>query len=137
AARGRPFVIGWLSRGSGAPLELITNAGPLSPPRQPRRSPEAPDRQAGPQPLLFPGGARGVELDEGYLADLADLVWTPCPGRQAPPLGGRREPDADELKRPTLFEATLVTLMSRPFAWLVEIGRASCRERGYVSAVEQ
>src|SRR5690606_37657906 len=28
-------------------------------------------------------------------------------------------PDADELKRPTLFEATLVTLMSRPFAWLV------------------
>src|SRR5690606_13101843 len=74
---------------------------------------------AGPQPLLFPGGARGVELDEGYLADLADLVWTPCPGRQAPPLGGRREPDADELKRPTLFEATLVTLMSRPFAWLV------------------
>ncbi|MDA0634051.1 ATP-binding protein [Nonomuraea sp. MCN248] len=119
AARGRPFVIGWLSRGSGAPLELITNAGPLSPPRQPRRAPETPDRPAGPQPLLFPGGARGVELDDGYLADLADLVWTPCPGRQAPPLGGRREPDADELKRPTLFEATLVTLMSRPFAWLV------------------
>lgn len=119
AARDRPFVIGWLSRGSGAPLELITNAGPLSPPRQPRRSPDSPDRPAGPQPLLFPGGARGVELDDGYLADLADLVWTPCPGRQAPPLGGRREPDADELKRPTLFEATLVTLMSRPFAWLV------------------
>ena len=30
AQRNRPFVIGWLSRGSGAPLELITNAGPLT-----------------------------------------------------------------------------------------------------------
>ncbi|SDI52798.1 ATP-binding protein [Nonomuraea jiangxiensis] len=118
AQRDRPFVIGWLSRGSGAPLELITNAGPLSPPRQPRRSTDAPDHPSGPQPLLFPGGARGVTLDEEYLADLADLVWTPCPGRQAPPLGNRgREPD--ELRRPTLFESTLVTLMSRPFAWLV------------------
>ncbi|MBF8186784.1 ATP-binding protein [Nonomuraea sp. K274] len=123
AQRDRPFVIGWLSRGSGAPLELITNAGPLSPPRQPRRSTDAPGRPSGPQPLLFPGGARGVQLDEEYLADLADLVWTPCPGRQAPPLGGRgreySELDPDELKRPTLFESTLVTLMSRPFGWLV------------------
>ncbi|GAA0947323.1 hypothetical protein GCM10009560_63670 [Nonomuraea longicatena] len=118
AQRGRPFVIGWLSRGSGAPLELITNAGPLSPPRQPRRAPD-PTGPLGPQPLLFPGGARGVQLGEEYLADLADLVWTPCPGRQAPPLNGRREFDPDELKRPTLFEATLVTLMSRPFAWLL------------------
>ncbi|MFI7467778.1 ATP-binding protein [Nonomuraea sp. NPDC049646] len=123
AQRDRPFVIGWLSRGSGAPLELITNAGPLSPPRQPRRATDVPGLPTGPQPLLFPGGARGVELDEEYLADLADLVWTPCPGRQAPPLGGRgREfsgSDPEELKRPTLFESTLVTLMSRPFAWLV------------------
>ncbi|SEN39788.1 ATP-binding protein [Nonomuraea pusilla] len=122
AQRGRPFVIGWLSRGSGAPLELITNAGPLTPPRQPRRgSGDAQGSSYGPQPLLFPGGARGVQLDDGYLADLDDLVWTPCPGRQAPPLGGRRESDLDpdELKRPTLFESTLVTLMSRPFAWLV------------------
>ncbi|MFD0890192.1 hypothetical protein ACFQ08_37085, partial [Streptosporangium algeriense] len=38
AQRNRPFVVGWLSRGSGAPLELITNAGPLSPPRSPRRA---------------------------------------------------------------------------------------------------
>ncbi|GAA2215200.1 hypothetical protein GCM10009850_106670 [Nonomuraea monospora] len=120
AQRDRPFVIGWLSRGSGAPIELITNAGPLSPPRQPRRSTDVPDDPSGPQPLLFPGGARGVRLSEEYLADLADLVWTPCPGRQAPPLGSRgREFDPDELKRPTLFESTLVTLMSRPFAWLV------------------
>ncbi|GAB2937678.1 ATP-binding protein [Nonomuraea fastidiosa] len=61
-----------------------------------------------------------MRLDEEYLADLADLVWTPCPGRQAPPLGSKgREFDPDELKRPTLFESTLVTLMSRPFGWLV------------------
>ncbi|GAA4596068.1 hypothetical protein GCM10023194_67210 [Planotetraspora phitsanulokensis] len=120
AQRDRPFVIGWLSRGSGAPLELITNAGPLTPPRPPKRavaSDEAP--VTGPQPLLFPGGARGVEIGEEWLADLADLVWTPCPGRQAPPLYGRREPEADEHKRPTLFESTLVTLMSRPFGWVV------------------
>jgi hypothetical protein len=36
AAHGRPFVTGWFSRGGGAPLELITNAGPLPPaPAQP------------------------------------------------------------------------------------------------------
>ncbi|WP_157254759.1 ATP-binding protein [Nonomuraea typhae] len=118
AQHRRPFVIGWLSRGSGAPLELITNAGPLSPPRQPRRAPD-PEGLMGPQPLLFPGGARGLRLGDECLADLADLVWTPCPGRQAPPLHARREFDPDELKRPTLFESTLVTLMSRPFAWLL------------------
>src|SRR5215472_12793186 len=28
ALHRRPFVAGWLSRGGGAPLELITNAGP-------------------------------------------------------------------------------------------------------------
>ena len=39
AMHRRPFVAGWLSRGGGAPLELITNAGPLP-------EPGAPDRQA-------------------------------------------------------------------------------------------
>ncbi|MEV1198918.1 ATP-binding protein, partial [Microbispora rosea] len=120
AQRNRPFVIGWLSRGSGAPLELITNAGPLTPPKPPKRAATTPEPPVtGPQPLLFPGGARGVEIGDEWLADLADLVWTPCPGRQAPPLYGRREPEPDETKRPTLFESTLVTLMSRPFAWVV------------------
>ncbi|MDP9863233.1 MULTISPECIES: ATP-binding protein [Streptosporangium] len=120
AQRGRPFVAGWLSRGSGAPLELITNAGPLTPPRPPRRAAaESGPFPAGPEPLLFPSGARGVRIGDEWLRDLSDLAWTACPGRQAPPLGGRREPDADELRRPTLFESTLVTLMSRPFAWLV------------------
>src|SRR5690606_2765567 len=97
----------------------ITNAGPLEPPRQPKRAATTGDPPpAGPQPLLFPGGARGVEIGDDWLADLADLVWTPCPGRQAPPLQGRAGTDA-ESGRPTLFESTLVTLMSRPFAWLV------------------
>ncbi|MEV2272045.1 ATP-binding protein [Nonomuraea africana] len=98
AQRGRPFAIGWVSRGGGAPLELITNAGPM--------------RGA----LLFPSGARGERLADDYLTDLGDLVWVPCPGRQAPPLNDRRESPPSE---PTLFESTLVTLMSRPFAWLV------------------
>ncbi|MEU0519881.1 ATP-binding protein [Streptosporangium sp. NPDC006007] len=120
AQRNRPFVVGWLSRGSGAPLELVTNAGPLTPPRPPRRAAaEAEPIPAGPEPLLFPSGARGVRIGDEWLRDLSDLAWAVCPGRQAPPLGGRREPDADETKRPTLFESTLVTLMSRPFAWLV------------------
>ncbi|MEO3854658.1 helicase HerA-like domain-containing protein [Acrocarpospora sp. B8E8] len=120
AQRDRPFVIGWLSRGSGAPLELITNAGPLTPPRPPRRAAATIEVvPTGPQPLLFPGGARGVEIGDDWLADLADLVWTPCPGRQAPPLAGRREPEPDDSKQPTLFESTLTTLMSRPFGWVV------------------
>src|SRR6202161_715253 len=38
AMHRRPFIAGWLSRGGGAPLELITNAGPLP-------EPGAPDRQ--------------------------------------------------------------------------------------------
>ncbi|MEV0581410.1 ATP-binding protein [Nonomuraea sp. NPDC050310] len=110
AQQGRPFVIGWFSRGSGSPLELITNAGPLTQP--PRHAPKA----ATADPLLFPAGARGTLLAEERLADLADLVWAPCPGRQAPVFGPREPGDPGQ---PSLFESTLVTLMSRPFAWLV------------------
>src|SRR5260370_36809011 len=47
ALHRRPFVAGWLSRGGGAPLELITNAGPL---------PE-PGRAIGPGTALRPGRA--------------------------------------------------------------------------------
>src|SRR5215469_10653005 len=32
ARHRRPFIAGWLSRGGGAPLELITTAGPLPEP---------------------------------------------------------------------------------------------------------
>jgi hypothetical protein len=40
------------------------------------------------------------------------MAWTRCPGRLAPQVGGG---DAG----PGLFEATLVTLMERPFGWFV------------------
>jgi hypothetical protein len=191
AQHRRPFVAGWLSRGGGAPLELITNAGPLPEPGVADRSrlgqvpmasvqavPQArhelidspgviepsrvidpsrvivPNRAvepAGmiepgaafePKELLFPWGARGVPMPGGLLADLDRLVWAPCPGRQASPLGwdlgqpgdvaagylgrgapygpgGRRAGDDQGERHPTLFESALVTLMSRPFGWLV------------------
>ncbi len=98
----RPFVVGWLSRGGGAPLELITNAGPLH---------LAHERRQG---LLFPNGARGVPIGDDWLDDAAEMTWTRCPARPAPPLASR-----ERHAGPTLFESTLVTLMSRPFGWLV------------------
>jgi hypothetical protein len=207
AMHRRPFVAGWLSRGGGAPLELITNAGPMPEPNLPDRfhvgqvqsstvyerpqprseladpsgilepsrviqpgrpidpsagidlGPDDPGvpvesvRTADPGPfdrgrptgsvelsgipaagswfepkeLLFPWGSRGVPLPDGLLAELDRLVWAPCPGRQAPPLGWdlaqsswdasaqRQQGDRDA----TLFESALVTLMARPFGWLV------------------
>ncbi|MFL5909190.1 MAG: ATP-binding protein [Gaiellaceae bacterium] len=102
AQGGRPFVVGWMSRGGGAPLELITNAGPLTPSRE---------RQQG---LLFPNGARGVEIGDEWLADAAAMTWSRCPARLAPPLMSTRNDTG-----PSLFESTLVTLMGRPFGWLV------------------
>jgi hypothetical protein len=214
AMHRRPFVAGWLSRGGGAPLELITNAGPLPEPSLPDRHhvgqvqvatvhgrPHArneridlaaalepsrvidpsrviqpgrpiepdggidlgtidqgpsvepvraaepngnvdPGRAGGsielngalarnawfePKELLFPWGARGVPMPDGLLADLDRLVWAPCPGRQAPPRGwdlgqsawdaGGHHDQGD--RRATLFESALVTLMARPFGWLV------------------
>jgi uncharacterized protein len=186
AQHRRPFVAGWLSRGSGSPLELITNAGPLPEPGVADRARLGPplhvarpqeDRPADrpglidgsvviepsrvivpnravepagaidpaaafePKELLFPWGARGVPMPGGLLADLDRLIWAPCPGRQAPPFGwdaqsagdlaggylgrggpygpqGRRGDDPGD-RQPTLFESALMTLMARPFGWLV------------------
>src|SRR5580704_7171922 len=123
ARHRRPFIAGWLSRGGGAPLELITNAGPL-----PDRSgaEAAGGSEAGPGPrrdraeeMLFPWGARGVPVDGNMIADLDQLVWVPCPGRQVPLAAGDpagAEPADD---RPSLFESALQTLMGRPFGWLI------------------
>ena len=188
ARHRRPFIAGWLSRGGGAPLELITTAGPLPEPGRPARlgsqaaadpvgpdpanadaagaDPPGPDSTgtaasstgaqasataAGQEPartharpaqvlapadrgaveLLFPWGARGVPIDGNMLADLDQLVWAPCPGRQVP-LGDdalwqreTRHPvphhagEAAAALDPTLFESALQTLMGRPFGWLI------------------
>jgi len=107
AARSRkPFIAGWLSRGSGAPLELITNAGPLP-------APDSAQVQVSAE-MLFPWGAHGAAVDGNMLTDLDQLVWAPCPGRQVPPLeAGSRSPATGR------FEAALQTLMARPFGWLI------------------
>ncbi|MQY04433.1 ATP-binding protein [Actinomadura macrotermitis] len=94
ARRGEPFVVGWLSAGGGAPLELITNAG-----------------TAGGRGLLFPSGARGVPAGDGWLRRAERMAWTRCPGRLAPPAGAAAGAE--------LFESTLTTLMERPFGWFV------------------
>lgn len=115
AQRGAPFVIGWLSRGYGAPLELITNAGPVRTAEDGAPAPGEADRG-----MLYPGGARGVVIGDDWLAECERLVWTTCPGRQAPPLNdGEKEDPNEDKQQPTLFESTLVTLMSRPFCWLL------------------
>jgi hypothetical protein len=134
----RPFIAGWLSRGGGAPLELITNAGPLPPASRPVRQqlsepsagrpgvPSAEDLATGPgaipnaEEMLFPWGARGRAIDGNMLADLDQLVWAPCLGRQCldgPVPAGSGSPDSAD--PPTLFESALQTLMGRPFGWLI------------------
>jgi len=192
ARHRRPFIAGWLSRGGGAPLELITTAGPLPEPGRPARlvgqtgtdpagadpatadaasadpdgsdstGPDSSDttstgteaqpstaaagqesarskaRPAAPVlapsdrgavELLFPWGARGVPIDGNMLADLDQLVWAPCPGRQVP-VGDdalwQRAPwqhpvaqHAGDAAAATLFESALQTLMGRPFGWLI------------------
>ncbi len=144
ARHRRPFIAGWLSRGSGAPLELITNAGPLPAAGPPTRrvgepdGPPWPDGPAGPDAahaaldgtrptvpavaeMLFPWGARGVTIGGNMLADLDQLVWAPCPGRQVP-LSSEAAATAGTAAGaglPTLFESALSTLMGRPFGWLI------------------
>ena len=94
AKNRRPFVVGWFSRGGGAPLELLTNAGPLPPPptkpldADADASTSTPEPQAGDRQseLTFPWGARGVPFSDGLMTDLGRLIWAPCPGRQGPPL---------------------------------------------------
>src|SRR5215472_13767606 len=112
ARRGRAFVVGWLCRAAGAPLELITNA--VFP------GPEVADGTAEPGALIFPPGARGGPAAPGWLAACEQLVWAPCPGRQALPLLGEPSPAADhETRQPGRFESALAVARSWPFGWLV------------------
>ncbi len=126
AGHGRPFVAGWLSRGAGSPLELITNAAAeQGAADRPSSSLRAADMllsvpQAAGRPLLYPPGARGVPAGPGWLAAWDSLVWVLCPGRQARPLAGDQTPWAQAQPiQPTLFESALATLTGRPFGWLV------------------
>ena len=113
ARRGSPFVTCWLSRGGGAPLELITNAGPLA-------ASEGGERAGQPVELLFPAGARGVPAADNWLPAVHGMVWAACPGRQAPPLAAVDARDSQPASPPaTPFESTLLTLMGRPFGWLL------------------
>jgi uncharacterized protein len=116
AGRGRPFVAGWLSRGAGSPLELITNAAAAEP-AHPAPPPGLPD--PGGRPLLYPAGSRGVPAGPGWLAAWDSLVWALCAGRQAPPLAGPAARPPPEPAQPTLFEAALAALTGRAFGWLV------------------
>src|SRR5215475_8187488 len=132
ARRKRSFIVGWLSRGGGAPLELITNAGPLSPagdgaPAEDAAAPAdsaaqpAGSRAAATVEMLFPWGARGTAIGANMITELDRLVWAACPGRLFPVSAGApaRSGRADEGTLPTLFESALQTLMGRPFGWLV------------------
>ncbi|HWG63684.1 MAG TPA: ATP-binding protein [Streptosporangiaceae bacterium] len=132
ARRSAPFIAAWLSRGGGAPLELITNSGPM-PDRDtapsdrqqpagpmPDRDTAAPSNRGQPAGMLFPAGARGIPAGESWLAALEGMVWTACPGRQAPALMTTETADSEEDGAPGgLFESTLLNLVSRPFGWVV------------------
>ncbi len=175
ALHRRPFVAGWLSRGGGAPLELITNAGPLPEPGRvigPGRVIEPgrviaieasglveAGRVAGPGGAVEAGRAAGPggAVEAGRILEPGRAVVIGPGGRDEPngtiepngttepngfiELGGTIEPSrtrehsrpneasraagAKELlfpwgaRYPTLFESALVTLMARPFGWLV------------------
>ncbi len=71
--------------------------------------------------MLYPWGARGIAIDSNMLADLDQLVWAPCAGRQVPLASpaGTAAPAAPADVLPTLFESALQTLMGRPFGWLI------------------
>ncbi|MBO0832533.1 MAG: ATP-binding protein, partial [Actinobacteria bacterium] len=131
----RRFIVGWLSRGGSAPLELITNAGPL-PAAHAGPLPAAdpgplPDGSAGTVTaavdMLFPWGARGTVISDDVLAQLNELVWSPCPGRRVAAAvsvaGGdkaaQQSGPADGRTPPTLFESALQALVGRAFGWLV------------------
>src|SRR5258708_5171577 len=82
AMHGRPFVAGWLSRGGGAPLELITNAGPLPTAASPvRRGPGRRERDAG-----------GPHLPQAGRPDGPLERQTPMIGHGGPLAGNGRPP---------------------------------------------
>jgi uncharacterized protein len=121
AARSRrSFIAGWLSRGGGAPLELVTNAG-LPPSAGAEAGSSVLEPPGGVAEMLFPWGALGTRIDGNMIDELDRLVWAPCPGRRVTidPAGLARAVRAADGGPPTLFESALQTLMERPFGWLI------------------
>ncbi len=102
AQHRRPFVTGWLSRGGGAPLELLTSAGPL---------PAAPDRPLSapasvPASAPGPGQGPGAGSRDGrhpydppgeFLARLSDRLGRPDPCELLYPWGARGVPCGDSV----------------------------------------
>ena len=130
----------------GAPGSPGSPGGAPGAPGSPAWPGGVPGPAGGADELLFPWGARGRPFTASLLADLDRLVWAPCPGRQAPQLlgetagGGQNSwpgwasqqgttghgsgyggnsRNGGNGPAPSLFESALLTLMARPFGWLV------------------
>src|SRR5215470_3954554 len=78
ARHRRSFIVGWLSRGGGAPLELITNAGPLSPAVH-----AAPADDAPPDPDGAAPDPDGAAPDPDGAAESAEPASSSGPGAAA------------------------------------------------------
>ena len=135
AAAGRSIVIGWLSRGDGAPLELITSVGPAGPGKiinYPAPPPAVGDRPWGPRAASTPScrasawprsprpcssrpGAWGLPVPGGCAAGLDKLRS----GSRVQPSGTRIPQRPEPAAGPSLFETTLIAVMRQPFGWLV------------------
>ena len=91
AQHRRTFVTGWLSRGGGAPLELVTNAGPLPPIAGPRAL-------AGADPAV--GGAAPQDRRGGRKKDDEHPYGPPGEFRPSWPGGPAPGPERSELLFP-------------------------------------
>ena len=72
--RGCPLVVGWLSRGVGSPLELITNAAASEPGPQPPLLSPAPPPSAALAASIFHYGTYSIEQTKRYLAERGVVV---------------------------------------------------------------
>ena len=86
ARQRRPLIVGWLCRESGAPLDLISNAGPAALPGKPRHL-EHP--YAEPEPAAL--AAREQPIDDGE-THVADVQIARRAGREANRDGHERIP---------------------------------------------
>ena len=93
AGRGRPFVAGWLSRGTGSPLELITNAavgrvpgaaaGPVIPPGPAAAGGARGDRGRGVRRPAAGGEPPSSRLQRRIFLSMFVAIRRPAGGRSA------------------------------------------------------